>query len=137
MVIGMLRSVLHQFCVKSMEVFDRILDLYQKSRDGNEPPTKRGLVKILHAILTRTEPCFICLDALDESIEREDLSILISELLQCKGFKLLFASRKEQVFVDGFDDVVDSSIDLRGPGIDRDIYVYIKNTLASNRRLRK
>ena len=137
-VVGFLRSVLGQFCLQNKFVFEPLLELYRSAGQGRQAPSKTGLIRALRSIVSSTDNYYsILLDAVDECSEREDLSMIISELLRLHPLSWFIASRKEQVFVDDFTGRVEVVIDLRGAGIDGDGEHYIERAVASDRYLRQ
>ena len=113
-VVQMLRSILQQFCLCLGDIPKANLDLYKQCHSGNERPMEGSILKALQSLTSRPEQYFILLDALDECIERENLSEVISEILQHNSINLLITSREENVFVDTFQDNIDMIPDLKG-----------------------
>src|SRR5437773_8353886 len=48
-VVGILRSILKQFCLHLEEIPNAILDLYKQCHNGNESPNGGGILKALHS----------------------------------------------------------------------------------------
>ena len=138
-IVGMLRSMIVQLCAGEAQLSIRVHDLYNQCNDGNEQPTLKDLIKTLFSLLENGKGTYLIMDALDECSEREKLMDVIDQIIKNPSLyvNLLMTSRKEQDILEGFQDVIDFQIDLKGDGIDTDIELHIRKRLENDKRLRK
>ena len=81
----------------------------------------------------------VILDALDECRQREDLLLLIEEVMSWKlgNLHLLATSRKEEDISDYLDPLVTDQICIQSALVEADIRVHIQERLQNDRNLKK
>ena len=138
-IVGMLRSMIGQLSVDKEQLPIEVHKFYNQCDNGNQDPTRQGLINTLLSILQNAQRTYLILDALDESSERGKLMDVISEIIKNSSIRvnLLMTSRKEQDILEEFQDMIDVQIDFEDNGIDADIDLYIRKCLESDRKLRK
>ena len=82
---------------------------------------------------------YIVIDALDECSEREELLILIDEIIDWKldTLHILATSRKEQDIDDCLSSRISDEIDIQSTLVDADIRIHVREKLQNDPRLKK
>jgi hypothetical protein len=134
-----IRSLLFQFAQQVSDGLRGLEQLYQKCRSGQEQPTEETILSLLRDVISRIEPKFIILDALDECTDREDLLRDVCDLFHSKLKRLyiMATSRREKDIEEQLRPIADYNINIQGTVVDKDIRVYIQDRLATDPKLKK
>jgi Cdc6-like AAA superfamily ATPase len=128
----LLRWVINQLCRQMKEVPVEVRELY----DAGGQPTTADLVIALAAALRNFQRVYLVIDALDESLNRQNLLNFLIEIINDNNFEkvqLLAMSRKE-IDIERAILEVSSDISLSNSHVDKDIRVYIQNHLREDRK---
>jgi hypothetical protein len=93
----------------------------------------------LSVVLRKFDHVYLVLDALDESLNRQNLMGIIAKIATDDGFRkirLMALSRKEIDIERALEDI-SIGISLSNSCIDEDIRLYIQNRLQHSRKLRR
>lgn len=132
--ISMLRSIVTQLCSRRQRIPSEVYDLYQRCDKGNIQPSQDGLLRLLCSILSTTHRTFIVLDALDESLEKDEL---FQALKKFSGtVNLLDTSRKEKDITEELKELIETAIGLEEGIVDRDIQIHVKKCLVNDKRFK-
>ena len=117
-----------------------ILDtLYQDCMGGCSKPSDEALYEVLRQFISAFQKAYICIDALDESLDWEKMMELVEtihrwDLEQCH---LLVTSRKEQWIIKSMVSTKPMEVDMTQMPVDTDIEIYIDFHLHSSSELRR
>jgi NACHT domain len=131
----LLRWIINQLCRQSTYIPSQLIELYQQ---GGEPKTA-DLAKVLSMVLRRFQHVYVVLDALDESLNRQNLLDIIIQFASDHAFKkikLLAMSRKEIDIESSFEEL-SISMSLSNPLVDEDIRIYVQRKLREDRKFRR
>lgn len=123
----------------SQETQDVLLALYAECRNGGQQPTSEALLRVLKQMLQGFQHSYVILDALDECRQREDLLLLIEEVMSWKlgNLHLLATGRKEEDISDYLDPLVTDQICIQSALVEADIRIHIQERLQNDRNLKK
>jgi hypothetical protein len=135
---GILRSLvfqLYQGGTDSARVLDALFQAYQ---DGRDQPSIKALSDALFTILAAQEQVVIVLDALDESMSREELLRWIKDTVSRQGLshvQLICTSRPESEFQCKMPSFIgeENSLALDKQSINTNIRSYITVQLSERR----
>ena len=130
-----LRWILLELCRKLGRVPLVVHELYR--RGGN--PTPRNLLATLEQVVEAFDSVFVFVDAVDESLERENLLRVLRDLAvdgRFQKLRLLATSREYLDIEDVMRDFA-TPISMRNPLVDDDIHLYITSKLAVHPRLKR
>lgn len=134
--IPFLKWILNKLCRQAGDVPD---SLYQLYRGGGEP----SVSDLLHALEDVVEDYFtktyIFVDAVDESIPREDLLDILRDLATDPRFEKLrvLATSREYGDIENVLAEISVPISMRNPLLDEDIAVYVQSQLTRHPKLRR
>lgn len=111
--------------------------LYQKCEAGNRQPAEDMIQSLLQDMVTRNENIHIVLDALDECKDSELLLIFLGELIGMRGLRIVATSRREKDIEDHFSTTAQHNINIESAVVDEDIYIYTRDRLATDIKLKK
>jgi hypothetical protein len=116
-----------------------LLSLHASYQNGQQQPKLDNLLEIIRQMLQTSQNCYIILDALDECKQREDLLLLIEDIIQWKlgNLHFLATSRAERDISDSLEPLVTRKICIQSALVNADIQVYIQQRLLSDRDLKK
>jgi Cdc6-like AAA superfamily ATPase len=125
-----LRWVINQLCRQSECIPNEVLELHH----AGAQPTIASLVDAFTSLLRHFRRVYLLVDALDESLNRQNLLEMLTGMsrVDLEKLRLLVASRKEGDIERSFENV--SAISLSNPRVDEDIRNYIRSQLHSDRR---
>jgi hypothetical protein len=85
------------------------------------------------------EEKYIVLDALDECTDREGLLNFIRDLMSSspRDLRILSTSRREKDIDDELSQVANHNIDIQSAIVDTDIRIYIRDQMATDKKLKK
>ena len=130
-----LRWILLELCRQLGRVPLAVYDLYR--RGGK--PTPRNLLLTLGKVIRAFDKIFIFVDAVDESLERENLLRVLQDLATNSRFenvRLLLTSR-EYVDIEDAMSNISTSISMRNDFLDQDIALYVRSQLSTHRKLKR
>jgi len=113
-------------------------ELIELHNQGGQPKTA-DLIKVLSVALRRFQHVHVVLDALDESLKRQNLLDMMIQFASEDAFKkikVLALSRKEidiERSLGEFSDTMSLSNFL----VDEDIQIYVQRTLRTDRKFRQ
>ncbi|KAL2165986.1 hypothetical protein VTG60DRAFT_3476 [Thermothelomyces hinnuleus] len=133
--VPLLRWVLLELCRRLGRVPVGVFDLYRHG--GN--PTVRGLLQALEQAVQAFDKVYTFIDAVDESLERENLlrvlQILATET-RFENLRVLVTSR-EYMDIEETLLAISTPISMRNYLVDKDIALYIRSKLNSHPRLQR
>ncbi|KAK3331755.1 hypothetical protein B0T19DRAFT_413912 [Cercophora scortea] len=128
--------VLGQLCRQTSDDIPSALhDLYRAGCD----PKISELLDALEAVLTRFTIAFVAIDTVDESLPRDNLLELLSQLTTDTRFsklRLLVTSREYQDIFDCLESLT-TPISMSNPYVEDDIATYVKSVLRGDKRFRR
>lgn len=128
----LLRSVINQLCRKSQYVPNEIPDCFNAS----EQPSVPVLIEALSTVLRNFRRVYIILDALDESLERQNLLLLLKQLASDSFEKVgLLATSRKEIEIEISLEPISTQVSLSNPYVDEDIRIYVENQLQTHHRL--
>lgn len=107
--------------------------LVQLCGHGHQQPSVASLQHTLRQIIDGFEHTYICIDALDECAEREQLLTWLGDILRQKTGKIhiLLSSRWEQDIEDSLESIANIvRVPLTGASVNADIANYLEATLS-------
>lgn len=120
----LLRWVINQLCRESQYIPKEILDSF---RTG-EQPSVPVLVQALSAVLLNFRYVYVMLDALDETLELQNLLRLLDQLAGVSFEKLgLLVTSRKIIDIELSLTPISTCMSLSNPYVDEDIRIYIKN----------
>ncbi|EXJ76933.1 hypothetical protein A1O3_10090 [Capronia epimyces CBS 606.96] len=134
-----IRSLLFQFALQDSRALEDLQKLHQDCRNGHQQPPEDRIRSLFWEVLARPRPKYILLDALDECTDREELLIFISDLSDStpSELRILATSRRERDIEDELHSVANHCIDIQSALVDIDIRVYIRDRMATDKKLKK
>ncbi|KAH6884219.1 hypothetical protein B0T10DRAFT_609019 [Thelonectria olida] len=130
-----LKWTLNQLCRQADLVPPPLHDLY---KSGGEP-SLAGLLKALEAIAMAFDTIYVVIDAMDESVSRGDLLVIVRDLVtdaRFRKFRVLATSR-EYLDIEATMSNISTSISMRNPFLDEDIRLYVQSQLRAHPKLKK
>jgi hypothetical protein len=130
-----LRWILLELCRQLGRVPLAVHELYR--RGGN--PTPRTLLATLEKVVQAFNRVFVFVDAVDESLQRENLLRVLRDLAADARFEnvRLLATSREYIDIEDVMSDVSTPISMRNPLLDDDITLYVESRLKSHARLRR
>lgn len=110
-----IRSLLFQFAQQTPDGLHSVEHMYEKCGSGRQQPLDDTVCTLLHDVMDRTEFKYIILDALDECVDREDLSKFICDLADPKvrGLRVLATSRRERDIEEQLELIANHNINIQ------------------------
>jgi Cdc6-like AAA superfamily ATPase len=131
----LLRWVINQLCRQSRYIPKEVRAMYD---EGDQPSTP-SLMIALSAVLHKLDHVYLVVDALDESLNRQNLLDIIAQIAtndEFKKIRLMALSRKEIDIERALKDI-STDLSLSNSWVDKDIRLYIQNRLDNSRKLRR
>jgi hypothetical protein len=130
-----LRWVLLELCRQLGRVPLAVHELYR--RGGK--PSSRNLLLTLEKVVPAFKRVFIVVDAVDESLQRENLLRVLRDLAGDPRFQnlRLLATSREYVDIEEVMNDISTPISMRNYLADQDIALYIRSRLNSHSRLKR
>ncbi|KAK4156157.1 hypothetical protein C8A00DRAFT_41316 [Chaetomidium leptoderma] len=130
-----LRWILLELCRRLGRVPLAVHELYR--RGGK--PTSRTLLAALENLVQAFDRVFIFVDAVDESLDRENLLRVLEDLAGHARFNnvRLLATSREYIDIEDTMKGVSTPISMRNPLLDEDIALYIRSKLDTHPRLKR
>ena len=134
-----MRSLMFQFAVQYTKCMQSLDELYRQCRDGQHQSSERAFLLLFNDAITNIENAFVVLDALDECTDRQPLLALLNELVDTRreGLRILAASRREKDIEDELATIADRNMNIESDIVNKDIHTYIRDRLASDKKLAK
>ena len=111
--------------------------LYTKCEGGSRQPTEDAIRSLLKDTVARARNSYIVLDALDECTDHESFLVFLGELTGVQGLRVIATSRREKDIEEYLNPVVKYNINIEGAVVDKDIYVYTRDRVAADPKLKK
>ena len=132
------RSLLFQIALQTSECLQDLESLYQKHENGQQQPADNVIQSLFCDKIAQIEHVYIILDALDECKNREPFLEFHHKLTDINGgFRILATSRREKDIENLLSTITDYNINIESAIVDRDIFVYVRDRLVTDLRLRK
>ena len=134
---GFLRSMLRQLSLQTL--YAPVESLYRECDDGNVAASESGLRETLRLVLRDVPSLFVVVDALDECVERNEMTGLLS-MLKVYGSAnthILVSSRQEPDIKEGLLQAEPLQIEMTEKMIHHDIERFIEKRIARSQRLSK
>jgi Cdc6-like AAA superfamily ATPase len=133
----MIRWVLSQLCRQMKDIPLEVSELYE---EGGQPTTAQ-LMDTLRTVLRSFKRIYLMIDALDESLERENILNFLVGIINHKqqefaGVQVLATSRKEHDIERALLNV-STDISLSNHYVDEDIRVFIQHRLRDDRKFNR
>ncbi|VBB71412.1 Putative protein of unknown function [Podospora comata] len=111
----------------------------KRLHDRGCEPTVPELQHILELALARLERLFIIVDAVDESMPRDEIIRLLATIsLDARFYKVrILATSRHYGDIERFFSAISSSISMKNPYVDSDIQRHIRARFQSSMRLRR
>ena len=134
-----IRSLLFQFSLQQQNRVQILERLYDRCHNGQQQPAEDVIRSLLKDAVACTGHKYIMLDALDECVNREDFMVFIRELVhsQQEGLRTMITSRRERDIEEQLGSVANYDISIQSAIVDEDIAMYVRNCLATDRKLKK
>ena len=130
-----MRWLINQLCRKAHLVPRSVYELYKY---GVEPNIEE-LLAAVEAILEEFDSIYLAIDALDESIPRDDLLQILKTLVTDSRFKKLqlLVSSREYIDIEKVMDEFSVSVSMANSYIEEDIKVYVRSALKANSKFKR
>lgn len=129
-----LRWIINKFCRQAKLVPTCLNNLYEQ---GGEPSLTE-LLSALEAILEVYDNVYIVIDAVDESMPRDDLLRVLRDLLTDSRFKKLqlLASSRQYIDIEKVMEPISVPVSMTNPLLDEDIKLYVRLRLSTNHKFK-
>ena len=130
-----LRWLVNQLCRKADSVPGSVYKLYKR---GSEPNFEE-LLEAVEAILEEFDCIYLEIDALDESIPRDDLLQVLQALATDSRFKKiqLLVSSREYIDIEKVMKGFSVSVSMANPSVEEDIRLHVRSTLQANTKFKR
>ncbi len=130
-----LRWILLELCRQLGRIPLAVYNLY---RHGGIP-TARNLLHALEKVLRGFNRVFVLVDAVDESLQRENILRVLRDLATDPRFEnlRLLATSREYIDIEDVMLEISTPISMRNHLLDHDIALYVRSKLATHRKLRR
>lgn len=131
--IPFLKWVLNQLCRQLDQVPE---SLYQLYRLGGEPSLS-SLLDVLEEVMDDFDKVYVFLDAVDESMPREDLLRVLRDFATDSRFEKvrILATSREYIDIETVMIEISAPISMRNPLLDQDIAIFVQSQLAKHPKL--
>ncbi len=138
-VIDLLKSLVSQLSDRSTDALRILQNLYSKHEDGRTQPSSDVIADALQDILRVGKQTYIIVDALDECVEREELLLWLKDITgsALPNVRVFGTSRKEHDLEESFEDLATTIVDFENTLVDKDVQLYLKSQLRSDKYLSK
>ncbi|KAH9204132.1 hypothetical protein DL95DRAFT_377186 [Leptodontidium sp. 2 PMI_412] len=132
-------SLIEQLAWQSTKALACLESLFSHCQDGKQQPTQDALEVALQQMLNEIGETFIILDALDECKEREELLLLLENLISWRAGNLhiLATSRRERDIEEALESLTTSEICLQSALVNVDIDTHISERLQNDPKLKR
>jgi hypothetical protein len=114
-----------------------LLELYEKHKRGSGAINGESLKEVLRDLIFTLGEVYLVVDALDESVTRDEILQLIQavQLWQIPQLHLLVTSRQLSDIEDTFANLTTHKICLQNAAGNADIAIYVKNRFQNDKIL--
>ncbi|KAF8861178.1 hypothetical protein BDZ45DRAFT_587267 [Acephala macrosclerotiorum] len=125
-----LRWTINRLCREADHVPTYLYKLFQH---GGEPSLAE-LLCALEAILEEFDNVYIVVDAIDESMPREDLLRVLRDLATDSRFRKvqLLATSRQYIDIENVMELISEPVSMLNPLLNEDIKLYVRSQLESN-----
>jgi NACHT domain len=131
---ALLRWIIGQLCRQSGTVTRELRKLYENGR----VPSLVELLTVLDEIIKAFDRVFVFVDAIDESMPREDLLRVLRDLstdIRFQKIQLLATSRR-YIDIENVMSQISVPVSMTNSLVDEDIRVFVRNRVKSNPKLK-
>lgn len=130
-----LGSVLNQLCRQSNLVTTELYELYST---GGEPSLIE-LLRALEGVLNHFDTIYVIIDALDESIPRDNLLRVLRDLVTDVRFQKIqiLASSREYVGIETAMQAISIPVSMSNSFVEEDIRRHVRSLISSNHRFKR
>jgi hypothetical protein len=127
-----LRWIISQLSRQSKRVPDELQDIYKSGRSPSLP----SLLSVLQTTIEEFERVYIVLDAVDESMPREDLLRVIRDLSTDARFSALslLATSREYIDIEQILEAFSIPISMSNQFVEEDIGTLVRSTVQSDKK---
>jgi hypothetical protein len=127
-----LGSLLNQLCRQSNLVIPTIYNMYKA---GGEPNLLE-LLEALQEMLIHFDTVYVVVDALDESLPRDNLLKVLRDLVTDLQFQKIqvLASSREYIDIETTMEAISVAVSMSNPFVEEDIRSLVRSLIASNHR---
>lgn len=137
----MVKSLTAQLSQQCTKIPTTLETLFSSCENGQRQPSLDALLHALQQTIQEFPCSYIILDALDESIDRGELTEILETMAGWKLEKLhiMVTSRKERDLESSLECLVEehNTICLQSNVVDKDISTYVHHRLCDDKKLRK
>jgi len=131
----LLGSLLNQLCRKSDLVTPQLYEIYKA---GGEP----SLVELLEALvemLAHFDTVYVVVDALDESLPRDNLLKILRDLVTDIRFQKIqvLASSREYIDIEATMETISVAVSMSNPFVKEDIRSLVRSLIVSNHKFER
>lgn len=128
-----LRWIINQLCRQADIVPTLVFTLYKKGSH----PNLADLFCALQAILQSFETVYITVDAIDESMPREDLLKVLRDLVTDPRFQnvQLLGTSREYIDIENVMTPISVRVSMMNPLLDEDIRKYVRSRVDTNLKM--
>ena len=136
---SLVRSLITQLSSQSHSCPEALKSLYSQNLNGQRQPTTDDLMVILKYIVGSFQHVYVIIDALDECRNREQLLLLIEEMVEWKlgNLHMLATSRQERDIEVCVGPLVSAQINLHSVQVNADIHTHLRERLKNDSKLKK
>jgi hypothetical protein len=129
-----LRWVVAQLCHMSSRIPEEIMNLYRKRHEPNLTSMLQGL----SAVLREFDTVYVTIDAIDESLPRENTLTVLRHLATDSRFTKIQLLATSRQYIDIENEFADISVpvSMTNPLVKEDIRLYVRSELRSKRGFR-
>ena len=130
-----LQWIIGQLCRQSTTLPEKLQNVYKSGKT----PSLSGLLSILHSTMEGFERVYLILDAVDESMPREDLLRVIRDLSTDTRFSTLGLLVTSRRYID-IEEVLESCsipITMSNSFVEEDIGTLVRSTVRSDARYQR
>ena len=137
----MLRSLIAQLSLQSIEAFMPVDALYSACGNGTSQPSLPMTLKALKDTAEKFTDVFILVDALDECNELAKLLTNVEDMVGSKiaSLHMLVTSRREKEIEDSMSTLLDDEhkVCIQSTLVKDDIRAYVRGRICEDRKLKK
>ena len=136
-----IRSIIKQLYTQSYDAMREVENLFSSCQDGQTSADIAALTTTLQAVIQKSGPTYIILDALDECADIVDLLVVIQKIVEADfpGLHLLCTSRWLTNIEETLQNLTtsDRMIQIQSKLVDIDISGYVSYRLQTDPKLRR
>ncbi|KAF2800547.1 hypothetical protein K505DRAFT_263715 [Melanomma pulvis-pyrius CBS 109.77] len=130
-----LRWIIGQLCRQSTKVPEELHNIYKSGKT----PNLSSLLSVLHSIMEGFQRVYLVLDAVDESMPREDLLHIIRDLSTDARFSSLglIVTSRQYIDIEQVLELYSIPITMSNPFVEEDIGTLVHSTIQSDARYQR